>query len=192
HVVENRAGLRGDESDRHAEDEPDRGRRRREREHGAAAPEKAAQDISAQVVGPELRGAGWRRVGRRDELVRRVRREDGADDGDPDEEHHGDETDLRPALTPRRPEEDRPGLPPGDGGRGDGKGPAHGSDVLRRGVTRIVAMSASRLSTTYRPAISMASAWTTGMARLATASTSAAPMPAYPNTNSTTTIPPAR
>ena len=34
--------------------------------------------------------------------------------------------------------------------------------VLSLGVTRMVATSASRLSTTYTAAISMASAWTTG------------------------------
>src|SRR5919202_550930 len=41
------------------------------------------------------------------------------------------------------------------------------------------------------PAASIVTVWTTGMSRLPTASTSAAPMPGYWKTNSTTTTPPA-
>ena len=51
------------------------------------------------------------------------------------------------------------------------------SRVLSRGVTRMVATSASRLSTTYTAAISMASAWTTGRSWLTTESCIAPPMP---------------
>src|SRR5690242_1619182 len=51
------------------------------------------------------------------------------------------------------------------------------SRVLSRGVTRMVATSASRLSNTYRPAIRIASACTTGMSWFCTASTSSLPMP---------------
>ena len=61
-------------------------------------------------------------------------------------------------------------------GVGDGDA-AHESDVLRRGLTRIVARSARRFSTTYIAAIRSATAWTTGMSRARTESTRSRPMP---------------
>ena len=51
------------------------------------------------------------------------------------------------------------------------------SRVRRRGVTMMVATSASRLSTTYSAAMSMASACTTGRSWLTTASCRPPPMP---------------
>ena len=59
---------------------------------------------------------------------------------------------------------------------GDGDA-AHESDVLRRGLTRIVARSASRLRITYSAAMSSATACTTGMSRARTESTSRSPTP---------------
>ncbi len=54
---------------------------------------------------------------------------------------------------------------------------AHERDVLRRGLTRIVARSARRFSTTYIAAIRSATACTTGMSRARTESTRSRPMP---------------
>src|SRR5205085_563708 len=148
-----------------------------------AAVEEAAEHVLAEVVGTEYAGAvlPWLGVRQGDELVGRVRCDQWSEEGD------GDEDDDEDHADPRAPELHRAGKQrrrlDGRGRRVDAFGQGGGlfggahSRVLSLGVTKMVATSASRLSTTYTAAMSIASAWTTGMSWLMTASLSARPMP---------------
>src|SRR5262249_55936637 len=139
--------------------------------------------------GAEHRATGAGRGERSgDELVLRVGRDQRSEHRDQHQDPDEHETDLRapePEGTPEQvrtaPRHDRDLHPLGL--QSDRRvaaqldvAVAH-SRVLSRGVTRIVATSASRLSSTYRPAIRIASACTTGMSWFCTASTSSLPMP---------------
>ncbi len=76
HVVEDVAGVRGHEPDRHSEDDAESGREDRERENGPPAPEKAAENVAAEVVGAEerVRGRLLVRERRRTRSARTARR----------------------------------------------------------------------------------------------------------------------
>ncbi len=182
------ARVRRSEADGDSEHDADRGREARENEHGDAPREEAAEHVAPEVVRPEPR------------LTRRLARR-GADPRHPDPARRGRRNgpmSAMPTMSSVMPspifvrccvhaveKSSRHGRPGFASGRPLGSASRsrswavwpHESDVRRRGLTRIVARSASRLRTTYIAAIRSATAWTTGMSRARTESTSRSPTP---------------
>ena len=80
HVVEPVARVRRDEPDGRADDDADDRRGGRQPEDGEAAVQPAAEDVAPERVGAEQRGRRRAAVRHGDELGRRVRRDERAED----------------------------------------------------------------------------------------------------------------
>jgi hypothetical protein len=125
--------------------------------------QEAAEHVAPEGVGPEQRVRRRAAVRRGHELGRRVRRDERPEQGDGDHQPDDDQPDARAPDLQRAAQGPQPGVPAqalGDGGLGpdggarleldralDRRPGGHRPAVLRRGVTRIVATSASR----FRP-----------------------------------------
>src|SRR5206468_5910489 len=94
------AGVRCYEADRGPEREPDRRRRERQPQDGPSAPEKAAQHVAAETVGPEKRLRRGMRVRQAREGGRLVWREEGSDDSRAGEQQDERDSDPRSAEAP--------------------------------------------------------------------------------------------
>ena len=151
HVVEEVARVRGHEPDEHAEHEAEDRRDGGDGEQLPAAPQEPAPDVLADVVGAEEQVRRLR-VRLADERRGGVRRDVAAEAWRP---RRARRRGSSPARVRHSPSALRSRLPGGPARRGD---LGHGRDarlcdrahsrVLSRGVTMIVAMSASRLSMT--------------------------------------------
>jgi len=184
-VVDPVPRVRRHQADGEAGNQTDRRRDDGQDQDDEAAVQEPAPDVLSEVVSAEERPAAPPGERLADELVRSMRRDEGSEDREHHQDPHEDEADPRATESEGTADEVRAASRRGRGvdSLGHGQGlvgvqleVAH-SRVLSRGVTRIVATSASRLSSTYKPAIRIASAWTTGMSWFTTASTSWLPMP---------------
>jgi hypothetical protein len=163
HVVDPAARVGRHEADHDAEHDAEDGGRGGQPQHGEATVEEAAEHVAAQGVGPEHRGAGRAAVGHADERGGGVRGDERPEHRDGDDEGHDGQADAR-AREPQRVAQDaqprallqdrrsagdrldRALKAEVDGGVD--RSVAHRAAVLSRGVTKMVARSASRLSAT--------------------------------------------
>ena len=92
--VDDRLRVAGEQSDRCADDVGERRRERRERDDAPAAPENAGEDVAPEPVRPERKAAAGPLQRQPDDRGRVVRREQGAEDDESEQQYRGREPHL--------------------------------------------------------------------------------------------------